>query len=36
MKEKLLILKQIKELLDKCNDLELLHFIRSLLIKTSN
>lgn len=36
MKEKIILIKQIKELLKKCNDLEILYIIRTLLAKTSN
>lgn len=36
MKEKIILIKQIKELLKKCNDMEILHIIHNLLVKTSN
>lgn len=36
MKEKQVLIEQIKELLSNCNDLEILYIIQSLLVKTSN
>lgn len=36
MKEKQILIEQIKGLLETCNDLEILYIIQELLIKTSN
>jgi hypothetical protein len=36
MKEKQVLIEQIKELLSSCNDLEILYIIQELLVKTSN